>query len=1113
MSKLAIRIFVCAIALAGCTITTTAAAETRLLRFPDVHGNQVVFCYAGDLWLASSTGGAATRLTAHPGLEWFPRFSPDGQWIAFTGQYDGDEQVYVIPATGGVPKQLTWYPSRGPLPPRWGWDHQVFGWTRDGKHVLYRSLRSTWNLGEPRVYRVPMLGGPSEPLAMPVSGACDLSPDARQVVYSPTSRDFRTWKRYAGGWAQDLYIYDLATNEVQQITNDKRSDRDPMWIGDAIYFASDRDGTLNLFAHDLKSKSVRQLTQERTYDVRWPSSDSQGQIVYELNGALQVMDLKSGSTRAIAITVPNDGVAMRPRRVAADDNVEGFDLSPKGERALFVARGDVFTVPIEKGPTRNITHSSDAHEKWARWSPDGKKIAFISDRSGEEEVWIANQDGDGEPEQLTRGGKAMRYAPEWSPDGAHLAFSDKDGKLYVLTVSGRRLQDVARDPNGRIRDYTWAPDSRWLAFSMTDANSDFSSLYIWSLEDNKSKRVGDDLFDENTPVWDPEGNYLYFFSRRTFAPQLAQYEWNYALDRTTGIFALALRKDVKHPFPPQSDEVTLEDDAEKDDEAKPKDSKKSDAKKDDGKKDDEKKKEKPKPIGIDFDGLASRAVQVPIAADDYSGLSAVKGHLLYVRSSAGFYGRDAVLKPELRIYDLKERKETTLVEKTAGYAVSLEGNKVIVRKDGGGYDVLDATPKGKDGAKTLSLKGLQADIVPAEEWATMFDEVWRRYRDFFYVKNMHGYDWDVLGKQYRALLPHVAHRSDLNYVMGEMVAELNVGHAYITGGDWETPERRQVALPGAQFEWDAGAKLYRVARVLRGENEEDRYRAPLTEVGVDARTGDYVLAVDGIEPHAGEDIYKLLRDKSDRPVTLLLNDKPSRAGARTVTYKPITSESNLMYLDMVRTNRDKVTAATGGRVGYIHIPNMGGDGIYEFIKTYYGQIRKEGLIVDVRSNGGGNVSQMIIERLRRELLGTRFGSLSEEPGTYPESTFYGSMVCLLDENSSSDGDIFPHMFRQAKLGPLIGKRSWGGVVGISGQGPLLDGGGVSVPLSGTNAVDGSWVIEGHGVDPDIEVENDPKSILAGRDPQLERGIEEVLKRMRENPRRLPPRPADPVKTR
>jgi tricorn protease len=346
-----------------------------------------VFCYAGDLWLAPSTGGIATRLTAHPGLELFPRFSPDGQWIAFTGQYDGDEQVYVIPATGGVPKQLTWYPARGPLPPRWGYDHQVFGWTRDGEHILFRSMRDAWSVGEPRVYRVPVGGGPSEPLPMPVSGACDMSPDGKQVVYSPTSRDFRTWKRYQGGWAQDLYLFDLATNAIEQVTSDARTDRDPMWIGDAIYFVSDRDGKLNLFVHDLKSKSARQLTQERQYDVRWPSSDSQGQIVYEVNGALHVMDLKSGSERALAITVPNDGVAMRPRRVTTDDNVEGFDLSPKGERALFVARGDIYTLPIEKGPTRNLTQSSDAHEKWARWSPDGKKIAYISDKSGEEEVW------------------------------------------------------------------------------------------------------------------------------------------------------------------------------------------------------------------------------------------------------------------------------------------------------------------------------------------------------------------------------------------------------------------------------------------------------------------------------------------------------------------------------------------------------------------------------------------------------------------------------------------------------------------------------------------------------------------------------------------------------
>lgn len=1092
-----------------------AAAQTKLLRFPDIHGDGVAFCYAGDLWLAPATGGQAARLTAHPGLELFPKFSPDGRWIAFTGQYEGDEQVYVIPVAGGAPRQLTFYPARGPLPSRWGWDNQVYGWTRDGKSVLFRSMMDSWSLGETRLYTVPVAGGLPAPLPMPVSGAGDFSPDERQVVYNPTARDFRTWKRYAGGWQQDLYIFDLATATTRQVTDWPRTERDPMWIGDAIYFDSDRTGTLNLWACDLRTGQDRQLTHETQYDVRWPSDDEAGRIVYERLGELWVLDIRSGAATLLAIEVPNDGVAMRPTHLAVDKWVEGFDLSPKGERALFMARGDVFTLPIEKGPTRNLTRSSTAHDKWARWSPDGKKIAFVSDRTGEDEIWLASQDGSGEPERLTTDGNVMRYAPEWSPDGERLAFADKDGRLYVLVLAGKSVRRIADDRHEQIRDYVWSPGSDHLAFTMTDENRN-RSVWIWSAADGALHRVTDELWDETNPTWDPAGDYLFFLAEREFAPQLSSVEWNFATDRVTGIYALALRKDVKHPFPPESDEVSpdsakAEEDAQAKEEKEDKKAAKSKGKTDKkaAKDGDEKKDETF--LRIDWEGLARRVAQVPVPADNYSQLAAVKGQLVYLKSWAGFYGRDAAKKPELRVFAFKDRKETTLAEGAGSFALSRDGLKVLVQQDQD-YKLYDVGSKGKDPAKTVSTKGMTADVVPAEEWAQIFDEVWRRFRDFFYVENMHGYDWPALGAQYRALLPHVAHRADLNYVLGEMVAELNVSHAYIAGGDWQMPPRPPVGLPGCRFELDRDAGRYRIARIFRGHNEEERYRSPLAEIGVETRAGDYVLAIDGEELRADDSPYRLLRYKADRPVTLSLNSRPNRDGARDVHFKPLGSETELVYLDWVLRNRALVDSLSGGTVAYLHIPDMGGNGIREFIKWFYPQIRQQGIVVDVRSNGGGNVSQMIIERLRRQLLGTRFSRLDADPTTYPSQVLYGPMVCLLDENSSSDGDIFPHMFRQAGLGPLVGKRSWGGVVGITGHGPLLDGGQVNVPQFGTNAANGAWVVEGHGVDPDIVVENDPKSLLAGRDPQLERGVQEVLRRMQERPMRLPARPADPVRT-
>ena len=658
-----------------------AFAQTKLLRFPDIHGNQVVFCYAGDLWVASVDGGNATRLTAHPGIELFPKFSPDGKSIAFTGQYDGDEQVYVIPTSGGVPKQLTFYPARGPLPPRWGFDNQVYDWTSDGRSVLFRSMRDGWGLTGTRLFTVPAEGGYPEPLPMPVSGGGDLSPDGSQVVYSPLTRDFRTWKRYEGGWAQDLYIFDVASHEAKQITDDPRSDRDPMWIGDAIYFSSDRSGTLNLYEYDTASGETRRLTNSRKWDVRWPSDDGVGRIVYELEGGLEIYDIADGRSRKVPVFVPNDGVAMRPSRVPAEGRISDFELSPGGERALFVARGDVFTAPIEKGATRNLTRTSGAHDKWARWSPDGKSIAFVSDRDGEEEIWLVAQDGSGEPEQLTDGGSAMRYAPEWAPDGERLAFGDKDGKLWVLELDGRKLREIADEERFQLTDYAWSPRGGHLAFSMSDV-SGYRSIYIWSAADRETRRVTGEMFNEYAPAWGPKGDYLYYFSDRTYAPQISGAEWNFATDRTTGIFAMALREDVAHPFPSESDEVAIADeDAEGEDgdssDGDAAEGEAKDEKDDEGDGESDGDAEEDEPIAIDFEGLGERVARVPIDGDNYTGLSVVEGHLVYLRTGPFYYGRASHSQPSLRMFVLADREEKNLAEAVQGYAVSGDGKKLL----------------------------------------------------------------------------------------------------------------------------------------------------------------------------------------------------------------------------------------------------------------------------------------------------------------------------------------------------------------------------------------------------------------------------------------------------
>jgi tricorn protease len=1081
-----------------------AFAETKLLRFPDIHGDKVVFSYAGDLWTASTSGGTATRLTASPGVELFAKFSPDGKWIAFTGQYDGDEQVYVIPATGGVPKQLTFYPSRGPLPARWGYDNQVYGWTPDGKSVVFRSLREYFELGDNRLYTVSVEGGLPVALPMPKSGAGDISPDGSKVVYSPLFRDFRTWKRYSGGWAQQLYIFDLKSHAADKITDDPRAHRDPMWVGDKIFYSSDKDDTNNLYSYDPATKTTTELTHSTKWDVRWPSTDHKSRIVYESDGELNIYDIASGDSTKITIDVPTDALGMRPSRVSAAGQIEGASLSPRGERALFVARGDVFTVPIEKGAVRNLTNSSNAHDKHAQWSPDGAKIAFISDMDGEDELYLINQDGTGKPEQLTHGKYAMLDQPTWAPDGKRIAFGDKDGKLYVIALDDKKVVEVAQNPRGRLGNHPWSADGGFLAYGLSNI-SGFNSIYVWSVADGQSHRVTSELYDSDNPAWDPDGNYLYYVSQREYHPGLSQIEFDFATNRGDALLALTLRKDGKSAYPTESDEVTIGkpgDDAG--DKAK---GDKKEEKKDESKKDESRKGY----MRIDFDGLSDRVTRVPVDPDNFEGLVVTKEYLVYARAGEPFYGRDSYPQTSLVLFNKKDRKETTFLENITGFDVSDDGKKVLIRQDRN-FKLYDLKPDGKNSGKPVATDNLMIDRVPQQEWVEMFNEVWRRYRDFFYVKNMHGYDWNALRAQYRPLVDYVADRSDLNYVLGEMVAELSIGHAYIVGGDINIPKRPLDALPGAKLELDAAAGRYRIVKIFRGQNEEEVYRSPLTEVGVDVKEGDYLLAIDGQNLTAKQNPYEMLLNKGNRPVQWTVNSTPSVEGAHTITYRPIASETNLIYLDWVTHNREYVDKATGGKVAYIHIPDMGADGIREFIKYYYPQIRKEAMIVDVRGNGGGNISQMLIQRLSRQLLGTGFARNDQFTETYPGNVLYGPKVCLINETSASDGDIFPYMFKQAGLGPLIGKRTWGGVVGISGRGPLLDGGQVFVPEFATASVDGRYVIEGHGVDPDIVVENDPLSVIGGHDPQLDRGIAEIMKELKANPKVLPGRSSDPDKT-
>jgi tricorn protease len=1069
-------------------------AANRLLRFPDVWHDRVVFTYAGDLWTVGTQGGTAVRLTAHPGMELFAKYSPDGRELAFTAQYGGDEQVYVMPSTGGPPRQLTYYPTPGPLPERWGYDNQVYGWTPDGKAVLFRSTRDGYARTDCKLYTVPAAGGGATALPMPISGAGHFSPDGRQIVYSPLWRDFRSEKRYQGGWANDLYIFDLEHTALTRVTDDPRSDRDPMWIGSAVYFNSDRSGVFNLYRYDVQTRQTAQITHYTQWDVRWPSADADGQIVYELDGALHLYDTRSGQDRALAIDVPTDDTTRRPQPVNAADNIEGLALSPVGGRAAIVARGDVFTVPLEHGVTRNLTHTSNAHEREASWSSDGRRLAYVSDASGEEELYVSAQDGSGPAQPLTAGAGSRYYAPRWSGDGKRIALSDQTGRLYVVDVATKRRVEVAKDPFDLALDYQWSPDGRFLGYTLNAANS-FSSVYVWGADDGKSHRITPESFNAQSPAWAPNGELLYFLSAREYAPLISTVEFEFATDRQTGIFAVALRPGVKNPYGVRNDEPGDEDkEAGKDEDA--------------GKM--PRKDKPPVKVSIDFAGIEKRAIRVPLDADNLSDLHAGEDSLLYQRNGAFYYGRDADVKTAVMSYSIKDREAKTVVEDVTAWSATADGKHVLARlasKELKYYEV----GKSED-AKAVSLAGLMTARVPAEEWHEIFREVWRRYRDHFYVANMHGYDWPALRERYAPLVDQVGHRADLNYVISEMISELTVQHAYIEGGDLGLPKRPFVALPGARFELDPRSGRYRIAKIYEGENEEERYRSPLTEVGIDARVGDYVLAINGRELRAGTDPYELLQAPADQPVEWRISSTPEGKEPRTIRYLPIANEADLRYLEWVSANRARVDRLSGHRIGYIHIPDMEEGGIREFIKWWYPQVRKEALVVDERDNGGGNISEMLIERLARGLHGMDFSRNHDAPGTYPRVVQPGPKVALVNEDTGSDGDIFANAFRQWKIGPLIGKRTWGGAVGITEHGPLLDGGAVFVPEFGTADAEGRWIIEGHGVDPDIEVEEDPIEVLHGHDPQLERGVSELMRQLPAQPTGLAPQPAAPVKT-
>ena len=1101
--------------------------EGRLLRFPDIYRDKVVFVYGGDLWLASTSGGVAHRVTTHPGRELFPKFSPDGKWIAFTGQYDGNFNVYVMSSEGGQPRQLTFFQGAAqPLSDRMGIHNEVVTWFPDSKRILFLSRRDATNGWIKRPYSVSIDGGLPEPMPMDQGGLTSFSADGTKIAYNRIFRNFRTWKRYTGGLAQDIYIYDIKNNLFElQIPHTEYSDTFPMWHSNTIYFTSDRgpEHKLNLYSYDLGSKQIEQLTKFTEFDVMWPSLGPDA-IVFENAGYLYIFDFASKEARKLTISVPGENDETLKRWTNVSKLVTDFDIAPDGKRAVFTARGDVFTLPAKDGSARNLTRTQGIRERGATWSPDGRWIAYISDRTGEAELFITAQDGLGKEQQITSGYKGFKFSPVWSPDSKKLAWADKDLRLWYIDIGDKKPVEVDRAKYAEIANYSWSPDSKWLSYDKQDENGN-SAVQVYSLADKKITPITNSFTNSYSPVFDPAGKYLYFISNRDFNEVLGNIDFEFANPKTARVYVVTLRTDEPSPFPALSDEVAIKKDelgpgaaAKEEEKNEGKDKSKEKAKKDDEKQKSD-NKEPAKDFKIDLDGIQNRVVALTMPPAQIQTLAAAKDLVLY--STTPVPGLSGPLPGEtsaVHAFDLKERKDKVLIENVEQFAVSFDGSKLLYQSGEANpatpptprtYGIIDTkadSPK-KVGDGALNLGGLRAEVDPPQEWKQMFNEVWRQERDYFFAAAMNGVDWEKERDKYAPLLPYAANRSDVTYLMGEMIGDLSNSHTYVGGGDYPELHPVNVGLLGTDYDVDNPTGIYRFKKIYPGENWDSQARSPLTEPGVKVKEGDYLIAINGRTLRSPQTPFELLTNTAGDTVTLTVNSKPLEEGSHTVQVKPIADEGLLRERDWIENNRKKVEAATNGRVGYVYIPDMGGPGLNEFVRQWFPQIRKQGMIIDVRYNGGGFVDQLIFARLRRILVG--MGSARNwEAGTVPPVVFHGAMVCLTNQYAASDGDIFSYFFKAYKLGPLIGERTWGGVRGIRGQIPLMDGGYITRPEFARYDLQSKWVVENKGVVPDIEVDNRPDLVVKGQDPQLERSIQEVMKLIQANPKTLPPKPPD-----
>ena len=1087
MIRLATSIIAMTFLLSG----TALAQEAHLMRYADVHGDQIVFTYEDDLWLASTAGGEARRITRHAGIERNAKFSPDGTRIAFTAEYDGGRDVYVMDLAGGAPVRLTFHPAHD----------RVVDWHPDGQHVLFRSKRVHPYRTE-KAYLVPVQGGMPSALPIPRAGLASFSPDGTWLAYNRLSREERTWKRHKGGTAQDIWLSNLATGEFYQITQWEGTDNFPMWHADKVYFNSDQlFETLNVMEYDARTGAVRPMTQYADYDVKYPSFGP-GAIVFQYAESLHLLDLASGEVKQIPVSIPSDAVHMRASFEKIANHIDTFSLSPTGKRLLVGARGEIVDLPLEEGQAVDLTHDSASREKNAAWSPDGRHVAFISDRTGEEEVYLLQTRGDGSWRQVSQGGLGYRMHLVWSPNSDYLLFSDKFMRLNLLDVASGQLsvidQGTFDDAWQRwgIQDYVWSPCGRWVAYSKMEPNMN-ESIFLFSLDAGRVARITDDATTDWSPSFDPQGAYLYFLSNRTYEPIMGFVDQNHVFLDVTRPYLVILRDGEASPFAAEDPEdlgIPAEEDEEDEDKDKRKDA-----------------------IQIDLPGIERRVVAVPgIDAGTHFRLEATDDGFLYLSRPEPQFLKYQIVTDEtdggldLRLYDLEEEEASLVATDVGNYHLAADLSSVVLRK-GKRLSVVDVEADADVDEGKVCLGKVRIQVDRRAEFLQIFDEAWRVQRDWFYDPGMHQVDWAGMREKYRGFVPFCGNRGDLNYLIGEMIGELNIGHSYVWGGDHpDGPEHVSVGLLGADFDTPADSPFHRIAHVVPGVSWNPDEYSPLTSPGCGAKDGDYLIAIDGAVVSSSDNVYAHLQDKRGRLVTVAYSSQPSMDSVATCQVETIDDERSIRYREWVEGRRAYVAAASAGEIGYVHIPSMGQSGLAEFARSWYSQIGAQAMIIDVRYNGGGFVADMIIDRLERQVW-SMTQAREGVAGTNPEKSFRGPLVVLISQDSGSNAEFFAEAIKRMNLGTVIGTRTWGGSIGIELHQDLVDGGITTPPQFGLFGLDRTWLIEGRGVEPHIEVWNLPGDVLAGKDTQLDAAIENLKQQMPTGPN-FPPPPEYPDKS-